>query len=291
MNATQTSFDFPTAFLTYKTGAPVTGPQPAFLQYPSELAGFESEQSYNPTTNTLFVASHIVPYYMTYVGLNTSTYVDIGAVGTGEVGTPINSGTCSDCAPANNNATIWSINAATGATNWNYFIPEQGFRGAVTLTGNMVLATLSSGDFLMINQQTGKLLRDYYIGAPMDVAASVGATSNGIQYILMPVGTCSLESTISCPGDTPGDVVALTLTNVPSSGSGSGSITTVTSTAVSTTTAGSVSTSISTTTSTTILVTTSAGVSSTALYGVAAVAVVFVIAAGYLAMRGRKPAS
>jgi len=36
---------------------------------------------------------------------------------------------------------------------------------------------------------------------------------------------------------------------------------------------------------------TGGGVSSTTLYGVAAVAVIFIIATGYLAMRGRKPAS
>jgi hypothetical protein len=40
-----------------------------------------------------------------------------------------------------------------------------------------------------------------------------------------------------------------------------------------------------------VTTTTTTGVSSTALYGVAAVAVIFIIATGYLAMRGRKPAS
>jgi len=282
MNATQTSFDFPSAFYTYKTGAPGTGPQPSFLQYPSEEAGFEGEQAFVQSTNTIFATSHITPIFMTYIGLNSSTYF----TSTGETGTPVNTGTCAGCAVTNNNATVWSINAATGAINWRYLIPEQGYRGETDVTGDLVVLSLSSGDILMINAQTGKLARDLYLGAPMDVGTTVGASFFGKEYFLTPVGTCSLVAVVTCPGTKPGDVTALTLLSVPPSGSN----TTVTSTSTSTTTV-SVSTSISTTTSTTILVTTSAGVSSTALYGVAAVAVVFVIAAGYLAMRGRKPAS
>jgi glucose dehydrogenase len=289
LNTTQTSFDFPTAFLTYKT-QPTTGAQPPFLQYPSELAGFESEQSYNPATNTLFVASHIVPYFMTYVGLNGTSYYDIGVDGTGEVGTPVNTGSCSDCVASNNNATIWSINAATGAANWHYFIPEQGFRGAVTLTGNMVLATLSSGDMLMINQQTGKLVRDFYIGAAMDVAASVGASVNGSEYIIMPAGTCSLEAAVTCPGSTPGDIVALSLQS--SAGSPATSTTATASGSLTATAAATTVTATVTATTTATVTSASSAGSSTTLYSVAAVAVIFIIATGYLAMRGRgRPAT
>jgi glucose dehydrogenase len=286
-NKTQTAFDFPTAFNTYKTQS-VTGTQPPFLQFPSELAGFEDEQSFNPSSNTLFVASHIVPYYMFYDGLNSSTYF----TSTGEHGTPINKGTCSNCAASNNNSTIWSIDAATGNVNWHYLIPLQGFRGAVTLTGGMVLSTLSSGDLLMLNQKDGTLVRDYYIGAPMDVAASVGAAANGQEYIIMPVGTCSFEAVVTCPGTTPGNIVALTLSTPPPPVTPPA--TTVTS--VSTTTAVSTTTQVgqATTVSAVTTVTQTAsggGVDVTTLYGVAAVAVIFIIATGFLAMRGRKPSA
>ena len=50
----------------------------------------------------------------------------------------------------------------------------------------MVYAALSSGDILMINAQTGQLLRDYYIGAPMDVGVTIGASVNGQEYVIMP---------------------------------------------------------------------------------------------------------
>ncbi|MDG6915792.1 MAG: hypothetical protein JRM90_07485, partial [Nitrososphaerota archaeon] len=147
--------------------------------------------------------------------------------------------------------------------------------------------------------------------APMQVGISIGSSVTGQEYLLTPVGTCSLEAITTCPGTTPGDIIALTLENLPQSGvSGVTSTTTVTSTStatslsVSTTTLpgqtvtstlgnGTVVTrtlSGSTVVSTYTLTSSSGGVSSTTLYGVAAVAVIFIITTGYLASKGRKPA-
>jgi len=296
-----------TACKSNPTIACLRGPQQPFLQFPSELAGFEDEQAYDAATNMIYAASHNVPSYMGYFGLNASTYFS----STGEGGVP-----CPNCGTLYNNATIWAINAATGAVAWHYNIPLQGYRGQIEVSGNMVFATLSSGDILMLNAATGQLVRDYYIGAPMDVGLSIGASVSGTEYLILPVGTCSFEAVVTCPGTTPGDVVALTLQNVPPA---STSTATVTQTATSTTT--TTTTSVSTTTAPGQVITTTitgpgggvttttitqsgsavtqtvtsttggSGVSSTTLYGVAAVAVIFIIATGYLAMRGRKPAS
>ena len=315
-NKTQTAIDFPSGLTS---GASPTGPQPSFLQYPSALAGFEDTQAFNPTTNTLFVAAQIVPYYDTYVGLNSSTYF----TSIGETITP-----AASTAPADNNATIFAVNPSTGAVDWRYFIPLQGYRGGVTTSGNLVYATLSSGDILMINAANGSLARDYFIGAPMDELATIGATEQGQEMLVVPVGTCSFEAVATCPGTTAGDVVALNLQNLPTttgsaagktvtstatstatatttiSGSGGTTVTTVVSggsgttvttvvsggsATVTTTVSGSGASGVVTVTSTTT--STSGGVSSATLYGVAAVAVIFIIATGYLAMRGRKPAT
>ena len=132
----------------------------------------------------------------------------------------------------------------------------------------------------MLNAQSGQLLRDYYIGAPMAIGVAIGAAVSGQEYILVPVGTCSLEAVSTCPGTTPGDLVALSLQNVPPSTNSSVSV----SQSVSTT----LSVSTTTTTTTTTVVSSTGG---DTLYGVAAVAVIFIIISGYLAMRGRKPAS
>jgi len=314
LNATMMGADFPTAVTNCKatpTIACLRGPQPPFLQYPSELAGFEDEQSYSPATNMIYAVSHVVPSYMGYFGLNSSTYFS----STGEGGVP-----CPTCGTLYNNATIWAINANTGAIAWHYNIPLQGYRGGVVLSGGLVIADLSSGDILMVNAATGQLVRDYYIGAPMDQLVSVGSSVSGQESFIVPVGTCSFEAISTCPGTTSGDVIALTLpANLPTQTTSVSTTTVVsTTTAVSVTTTtipgqvttttvtgpgGAIITTTITGTATTITLsgsgtvttttttTTGGGVSSTALYGVAAVAVIFIIATGYLAMRGRKPAS
>jgi len=310
MNATQMSFDFPSAIHTFKT-QPTTGPQPPYLQYPPEGAGFEDVQAYDPSTNTIFAAAQLTPDYATYYGLNATTQRATGIVATGYTATPINTGTCSDCSPSNNNSTVWGINAATGAVLWHHFTPLLGYRGGVSTSGGLVFVTLASGDMQILNAANGNLVRDFFIGGPMTELTSVGATATGQMELITP---------ITSTGTTPGDIVALTLSGVPTGPVGTTTTTTVTSTAVSTTTVvgapttitktttiGGVATTITTTipgstttitgsgsattTTTTTTTTTSGGVSSTALYGVAAVAVIFIIATGYLAMRGRKPAS
>jgi len=290
------------------------GPQPSFLQWPNELAGFEDEQAVDPATNMIYAFAHIIPQYMGYFGLNASTYF----TSTGEGGVA-----CPSCGTILNNGTVWGIDINSGTVKWHNTISTfSGYRGQGEVSGNVVYAGANSqGDIKMYDATTGALLRDYYIGAPMDVGLSIGAAVNGQQYILMPVGTCGNGAVSTCPGSTPGDIVALTLQNVPPASASTTTVTTTsTTTSVTTTTlpgqtitttttlpGGQVVTTtitgtattvtisgsgtVTTTTTTTTTTTSGGGVSSTALYGVAAVAVIFIIATGYLAMRGRKPAS
>jgi len=315
LNASWMGADFPSAMSncapTYTTTC-LRGAQPAFLQWPPELAGFESEQAIDPATNMIYATGHIVPSYDGYFGLNASTYFS----STGRSGVP-----CPNCGTLFSNATTWAINMNTGALVWHYTqSKEEGYRGATEVSGNVIYTELSSGVVNMVDATTGNLLRAYYIGAPMANGMTIGASVSGQEYLILPVGSCSPEAVSTCPGTTPGDVVALTLQNVPT--------TTTTSTATVTTTSTTTTTSVTTTTlpgqtttttttlpggqvvtttitgtattitlsgsgtaTTTVTTTTSSGTSSTALYGVAAVAVIFIIATGYLAMRGRKPAS
>jgi len=314
-NASMMGTDFPTALTNCAPTWTITclrGPQPPYLQWPPELAGFESEQAYNPVTNMIYATGHMVPSYVGYFGLNASTYFS----STGMGGVP-----CPNCGTLYNNATTWAINGQTGALAWHYPTALlQGYRGQTVVSGNVVYMILSSGDIVMVDATTGHLLNDYYIGAPMDVGVSIGAAVNGQEYIITPVGACSPEAVATCPGTVSGDIVALTLKNVPSTTTSIATVTTTsttTTTSVTTTTLPGQTTTTTTTlangqvvtttitgtattvtlsgggtvTTTTTTTTTTTGVSSTALYGVAAVAVIFIIATGYLAMRGRKPAS
>jgi len=291
LNASQMHFEWPSDMVACAPSfslSCIEGPvssQPPYYSWPAAIAGFEGEQAYDPATNQIYATSHLVPAFVGYLGLNASTYFTSPGMNFGQP--------CAQCGVINNNFTTWDINAATGQIVWHYTNPDEGYRGKTVVSGGLVYLTTSSADIVMLNAQTGKVVRDYYIGAPMDEGVSFGASVSGQEYVLLSVGVCDLEAITTCPGTTPGDVLALTLTNVPPPS------TSTTSTATSTATVTSVSTSVSTaagsittTTSTTTVVTTSgSGISSTTLYGIAAVAVIFIIATGYLAMRGRKPAS
>src|SRR5207244_8225658 len=86
-----------------------------------------------------------------------------------------------------NNPTVIAFNAATGQLVWTHFVPTQGYRGGLTTSGNIVFVTLSSGDLLMLNAQTGALIKDYYIGGPLNVLASIGATVSGQMQVIVPI--------------------------------------------------------------------------------------------------------
>ncbi len=259
------------------------------LMYPSNSAGFENEPSYSPTLNLLFTASQNVPADEKYVQYNATNY------GSGDGQSSVAVAAIARATCGCDNSTIEGINAATGVQEWTHNVATQGYRGGVANSGGVVFLTFSSGDFLMLNAQTGATIKDYFVGGPLNVIPSIGATAAGQMMVIFPI----TAGIVTWGTGVPGDIVALTLQGVPTA-STTTVASTVTATTTSTTTAtGSVTTATTTvttsgpavTTTATVTSTSSTGVSSTTLYGVAAVAVIFIIAAGYFAMRGRKPAS
>ncbi|MDA4118684.1 MAG: PQQ-binding-like beta-propeller repeat protein, partial [Thaumarchaeota archaeon] len=287
-----------------------------FIADPSELAGFESTAAFNPAANMIYVGSHNVPAMFQYVALNSSNYGKISGINT-PGGQPNPNYAV--------NATVEAVNAATGQMVWSHNIPTIGFRGGLMSSGNVVFAPLASGDVLMLNAQTGATIKDLFTGGPMDVPPAIGATQSGTEEVILTVGSGGQFG----PAAVPGDIVALQLQAQLTSSVTSLSIatSTVTSTATTTTTvagAGGAASTVTTTATTTVAgaggaastvtktttigagqtatvtstlggqtVTvsgTSTGFGATTVYGIAAVAAIFIIATGYLAMRGRKPA-
>jgi len=296
LNATQMKFEWPADMTACAPSFSIScingdvNTQPPIFTWPSAIAGFEGEQAIDTATNEIYATSHIIPAFIGYLGLNASTYFSSPGMNFGQP--------CPQCGKIASNSTTWGINAATGQIVWHYTNTFEGYRGKTVVSGGLVYLTESSGDMVILNAANGNLVRDYYIGAPMDEGVSLGASISGQEYILLHVGVCDLEAVSTCPGTTPGDILALTLQNVPPpSTSASTTVSTTTSTTTVTAPGGPGSTSTTTTTTTTtstttVVSTSSTGSNSTALYGIAAVAVIFIIATGYLAMtRGRKPAS
>ena len=276
--------------------------QPA-LMYPSFYGVFESESSVSPALNYIFLAAQNVPLYATYVAPNSTNYHTYNGIAT----TPPPGATA--IVGKQDNSTIVAVDASTGQMVWSHFVANQGYRGGVTNSGNVIFLTLSSGSLLMLNAQTGATIKDYYIGGPLNVLPSIGATQSGVMEVIVPI-TAGL---VSWGTGIPGDIVALTLQNVPATNTVTTTATTTAPAQVITTTVGGqtitttvggggavtvTSVSISTVAgggaSGTVTVTSTAagtGIDTTTLYGVAAVAVIFIIATGFLAMRGRKPAA
>ena len=278
------------------------------LMYPSEFAGFEDESSYSPSLNYLFIISQNVPLLAYYVPPNSTNY----KTNSGIAFFPPTGAT--SLAGTQNNATVTAVNAATGQAVWTHFIPTQGYRGGNSNSGNVIYITLSSGDLLMLNAQTGATIKDYYIGGPLNVLASIGATAGGQMQVIVPI-TAGL---VSWGTGVPGDIVAFSLQNVPITTTATATATATATNTVTTTAPGQVITTtvggqtITTTVGGQVITTTvggqtitttaggggtvtvtstaaGSGVDPTTLYGVAAVAVLLAVSTGYLALRGRKP--
>jgi outer membrane protein assembly factor BamB len=198
LNATQMQLPFPNPSL-----------KPT-LMYPYTFS-FEGEDSYNPVTNYVYAVTDNNPRLVYYVPTNASNFrSNPGSSAYAPSGAPGNAEGSWD------NCTIVAVDAATGQMAWNYFIPIQGYRGAVTSSGNVLYATLSSGDLLMINAQTGKLIRDMFIGGPLNVGVQFGATINGTMELMVPI-TIGDEAWAGASA-VPGGIVALSLQNYPPTG-------------------------------------------------------------------------
>jgi len=258
------------------------------LMFPGPAGEFEDESSYSPTLNYIFLIAQNLPGLAYYVAPNSTNYkTNSGMAFFAPGGGPLLGGSPTP----SNNATVFALNAATGQVVWTHFIPTQGYRGGNSNSGNVVFITLSSGDLLMLNAQTGVVIKDYFIGGPLNVLPSIGATAGGQMQIILPI----TAGIVTWGTGVPGDIVALTLQNVLSGTTNTvtatttvGAGATVTTTATTTATVGAGATVTMSGSETTVTsIGPSTGVDTTTLYGVAAVAVIFIIATGYLAMRGR----
>ena len=273
-------------------------------------SSIESESAFNPQTNMYYVAAYNQPALIHYIGVNHTTYSGGAFTATGYGFNPPPGCAATACGKLDN-TTISGVDINTGQVKWTYQVLLQGYRGGITTSGNMVFLTFSYGSMLLLNAQTGTLVKEVYIGGPLNVLPSIGATVTGQMEVIIPI-TAGL---VTWGQAVPGDIVALQLQNLPpppatvtSTASGATVTTTVGGQTVTTTlggqtvttTVGAGQTATVTSGGSTVTVTgaastitasgTSTGVDTTTLYGVAAVAVILAISTGYLAMRGRKPA-
>ncbi|HXW36792.1 MAG TPA: PQQ-binding-like beta-propeller repeat protein [Nitrososphaerales archaeon] len=234
----------------------------SFVSLPGEGGGFENDMAFDPVNNMIVAVQHNLPGVAGYQEMNTTNYNTASGIGVGTIAgyTPTD------------NATAYGINAATGQEVWHYFIPDIGYRGGVTISDGVAYLTLSTGYLVALNDMNGNVLAQKLIGGPLTILPSIGATANGTEEMFLPIAEPGLYFSQTAPL---GDLVVLSLPP---------SLAAATVTATASTTVTTAGPTVTSTTST-------GGVSSAAFYGVVAVAAIFIIATGFLAMRRRKPAS
>jgi hypothetical protein len=166
------------------------------------------------------------------------------------------------------------LDAGTLQPKWNFFIDKIGIRGGMSVTGGMVIVPCDDGVLRFISEASGTLVYSKVVGGAMITTPAIGTDANGVTRIIEPVSapTQSGGVLLGVGLNTAGFIFAIG----PPSGQGA-----------STTTSVSVSTVVSTSVQT---VQGTSGIDPTTFYAVAGVAVVLAIAAGFFAMRGRKPA-
>jgi len=273
---------------------PMGSNQGTFLSYPSEFGEFENDMAYDPTTNFVVVVAQNVPITVKHIEPNITNYATTNGLQTvGATSTP------------NDNSTVYAIDGQSGQVAWKAFVPNQGYRGGVTITGGVVYLTLSSGVLEMLNAKTGVKIADKLIGGPLNVLPAVGATKTGQMEIIVPITVGLVTWGTAVPGDiiALGLPVGLTTATSTTTVTGSGSTVTVTSASgggtTTVTASGGGTTTVtasggSTVTKTTTVETTATvssggnGIDPTIFYAVGGVAAILAVSTGLLAIRGRR---
>jgi outer membrane protein assembly factor BamB len=235
----------------------------------------ESDTAFDPQANTVFSASYNIP----------TTAKITGVVGPkvpyGSIGIAGSFGGFSKCSYCHDNTTLTAIDASTGKAKWTYFIDGIPYRGGLTVSGGVIYVASMDGKLRLINEQTGQIIAEKLVGAPMVIQPSIGTDSNGELRIIVPMssssgifpaGISAFPGAVVAFGPTPGGVVTTTVGGV-------------------TTTVGGVTTTVGGVTTTVGGTSTVSGIDPTTFYGVTALAVIFIIATGFLALRRRKPAT
>lgn len=171
------------------------------------------------------------------------------------------------------NESLVARDLATGEVKWTWFYELSQTRAAMTVTGGMVFTGFTDGNMRFLDKDTGDILREMNLGAPIVVQPTIGKDSDGDSKIFAIAGATSRagQAPFGLAGQptVPGTLVALGL----SERAGGVQTTTVTST----------TTTVSSTTST--ITSETGGLPAEVTYAAIAIAVISIIVAVVMVMR------
>ncbi len=239
--------------------------KPAIMS-PWATGALESDPAYDPSSNTVFIASFNHPGWFKIAPVGPKTpYFGAGA----------SFAFVGPTTPALN-TTIYALNAATGQEKWHFFIKDVDFvGGGLSVSGGVVYVMTVDGVLRYLDASSGKLIGQI-LTSGLITQPSIGQDASGNSVVLLPVG-----GTGSAVATTPGAIIALSIPPAVVQ----------TQTQVSTSTVVTATNTIVTNTIVQTSTTAATGIDPTTFYAVAGVAVIFLIATGFLAVRRRKPAT
>ncbi|MBI4257377.1 MAG: PQQ-binding-like beta-propeller repeat protein, partial [Thaumarchaeota archaeon] len=177
-----------------------------FIQQPPGSGGFESDLAYDPVRQTIYGGAYYLP------ACTQVLPVDQYAVSSRS------SPAREQCWPDRNfpvpEATFYAIEAGTGKIKWEFNVQKFGFRGGVTLSGDMVIFNMVDGNLRFLDADTGKLVMQRYMGNGMSVAPIIAADANGKMRLITYVGGPGAGGYGSTFGPTPGALVVSGLPEV-----------------------------------------------------------------------------
>ncbi|HZW84885.1 MAG TPA: hypothetical protein VFE91_03150, partial [Nitrososphaerales archaeon] len=236
-----------------------------FLQNPFYLGAIESNPAFDPTTNTAYV-----------VTFNNPTPVCAGDVIPPQAAYPTGGGPChgTPAKPVTNaadvqNSTMWAIDASTGQPKCSYVVGDIGFRGGISVTNGMVVIPRSDGNIDFVSDTTCQRLNQIFIDGALVTNMAIGADAKGNVKLIMPASGAIGSVILGFAGfpTQPGYIFALGLP------------------------AGTSQTTTNGGGTTTVVQSSTSGIDPTTFYVVVGIAVIFILATGFLAVRrGRKSA-
>ena len=148
-----------------------------YLQNPCNSGGIESDPAYDPVSNIAVVATYNCPKYDQIVptigkGVPYGSFgLNLSYAGPAEVW----------------NTTLWGINVDTGKPLWQYDISNIGYRGGVDLSAGLVMVPAADGYLRVLNEETGKLITESFIGGPLCTEPAIGQDASGVEELVFPV--------------------------------------------------------------------------------------------------------
>jgi alcohol dehydrogenase (cytochrome c) len=149
---------------TYNATQDWVSKTPGYEQCPGVNGGIEADISISE--GRVFVATH-----------NFCAFITAGPVNS--IGGSVSGAKGFQYSLLNANTTIYAVDASTGAEDWAYSLGGIPYRGWLTSTGGLVLASTLSGEILALDASTGTLRGTTHVGSPLYEGITVGSDSSG----------------------------------------------------------------------------------------------------------------